>query len=409
MGYRVEVRDKNLNRVGIIDQWISLDMVVRFNAPGTWTLLVKAGTDQAALLEKGAGVAIYQDGVTMPVLTGQIGFFQHYWTTQQHTGPGSLYIGGSCDNQLAYNRLAFLDPKKPVSQQWQATDTRAVTGTVAQAIWSELNNSIGPGAIADRQVPGLNLGASQALGPALNDTLQWDALGSKFETWTTDKSVGWRLVYDPNAKKINLSLYTPRDLSKSVRFSKDLGNLREYVWTLSAPTATRAIVACQGTGKSRYLYQKIDTQLEADWGTSNETFVDRRDLPIVLNQATGQPAKANLSVSDADFATALQAVKDAADQALTDSGGQGNFQIYPIDTPQLKFGRDYFVGDKVTVAVDGVEYTDIVRDVNITVDDAGNTTTVAPGIGEQGSGQPTNLYQTVFEMRKKLARLEARL
>jgi hypothetical protein len=247
------------------------------------------------------------------------------------------------------------------------------------------------------------------MGPTLNDTLQWDVEGTKFESWTTDKSVGWRFVYDPNVKKINLSIYTPRDLSKDVRFSKELGNLREYVWTLSAPTATRAIVACQGTGKSRYLYQKIDTQLEADWGMSVETFVDRRDLPIVADPTTGQPKKANLSVSDADFATAQQAVKDAADQALTDGGGNGNFQIYPIDTPHLKFGRDYFVGDKVTVAVDGVEYTDIVRDVSITVDDAGNTTTVAPGIGEQGDGNPTNLYKTVFEMRKKLARLEARL
>jgi hypothetical protein len=114
-------------------------------------------------------------------------------------------------------------------------------------------------------------------------------------------------------------------------------------------------------------------------------------------------------VTTAEFQSALEAVKQSADEVLKEGEKSGNFQVYPIDTEQIKFGRDYFVGDIVTVAVDGTEYADMVREVNITIDDGGNALTVSPKIGEQGSGDPLNLYKTVFEMREKLRKLEARM
>jgi hypothetical protein len=168
------------------------------------------------------------------------------------------------------------------------------------------------------------------------------------------------------------------------------------------------IVACQGTGKGRYLYQQIDTETEAEWGLQIEQFLDRRDLPIKADPTTGAPIKADLSVTDEQFATAQQAVIDAATEALSQGAKNGNFQIYPVDTEQIKFGRDYFVGDRVTISVDGTEYQDIVREVSITVDQGGQTETITPTIGEQGSGNPLNIYKTVFEMREKLRKLEAR-
>ncbi|AEW94054.1 MULTISPECIES: siphovirus ReqiPepy6 Gp37-like family protein [Streptomycetaceae] len=409
MGYRVEVRDAALNRIGVIDTWIKLDLVVRYCQTGSWQVLVEAGTPQADLLQKGGGVAIYQDGVKDPVLTGQIEAFQHYWTNDQHTSLGSLYFGGKCDNKLAYNRLAFPDPAKDATQQWQADDTRKVKGPAGQLIWSELNQALGPGALPSRQIPGVVIGSNVPSGPTLSDNLRWDVIGTKLESWIDTKTTGYRFLYDPNAKAINFHPFTPRDLSQDIRFSTELGNLREFTWALTAPTVTRVIVACQGAGKSRYLYQQTDTASEAEWGLQIEQFLDRRDLPIKADPTTGQPIKADLSVSDTDFQTALQAVKDAANEALTNGAKNGNFQIYPIDTDHVKFGRDYFVGDIVTVAVDGTEYVDIVREVSITVEQGGQTETVAPSIGEQGSGNPLNLYKTVFEMREKLRRLEARM
>ncbi|MFD4608275.1 siphovirus ReqiPepy6 Gp37-like family protein [Streptomyces sp. NPDC058440] len=409
MGYRVEVRDADLNRIGVIDTWTKLDVVVRHCQQGSWIILVEAGTPQADLLQRGGGVAIYQEGVPTPILTGQIETFQHYWTNDQHTNLGSIYFGGSCDNALAYRRLAYPDPSKPATQQWQADDTRKVSGPAGQLVWTELDKALGAGAIPARRMAGVVTGSNFPSGEIVSDNLQWDVIGDKLESWTDQKTTGYRFVWDPNTKRINLQMYSPRDRSREIRFSKDLGNLREFTWTLSAPKVTRVIVACQGVGKKRYLYEQIDYETEAEWGISIEQFLDRRDLPIVADPTTGKPVKANLSVTDADFATAQQAVKDAANEALNAGAKNGNFQIYPIDTDLIKFGRDYFVGDIVTVSIDGTEYVDMVREISITVDSGGNNVTVSPTIGEQGSGNPLNLYKTVFEMREKLRKLEARM
>jgi hypothetical protein len=410
MGYRIEVRDKDLNRIGEIDTWLQLDIVVRYCDQGSWKLLVRAGTDQAELLQRGGGVAIYQDGVEKPIITGQIEDFQKYFTVEQHSSMGSLFVGGMCDNKLAYSRLAFPDPSLAVSKQYSSpNDTRTVNTSTGSAIWYELEHAMGASALANRRIPGVKIGARPVLGNVTNDTLRYDVIGEKLANWCETKKVGYRFLYNADTKSIDLDIFTPKDKSKEVRFSTDLGNLREFIWTLSAPKVTRVIVACQGEGKARYVYQKIDAATEAEWGLQIEAFVDRRDLPIVTDMATGQPVKASLDVTDAEFQSALQAVQQSADTALKEGEKNGNFQIYPIDTDQIKFGRDYFVGDLVAVTVDGTEYVDMVREVNITVDDGGNAVTVAPKIGEQGNGDPLNLYKTVFEMREKLRKLEARM
>lgn len=462
MGYRIEVRDKDLNRIGEIDTWIQLDMIVQFCDQGSWKLLVKNGTPQADLLQQGGGVAIYQDGVEKPILTGQIEDFQTYWTTVQHSSKGSVFVGGKTDNKLAFSRLAFVDPAKTVAQQYSSNnDRRIVAKPPSQLIWTEMEKALGSSALVDRRVTGFNSGAMPSFGIPRADTLRYDVLGEKFTVWCSDKKTGWQLLYNPNTKSIDLDVYQPRDLSKSIRFSPELGNLREYVWALSAPKVTRVIVACQGEGKARYIWQKIDSASEAEWSLQIEQFVDRRDVPLKTSK-TGQPelvttieengwenigvdpdgnewtqglADAKQAYEDAvaadpngnhdveyDAVVAaitnakpaavayyLEVIEQAADEVLKEGEKSGNFQIYPIDTEQIKFGRDYFVGDFVTVDIDGTEYVDMVREVHITVDDGGNALTVAPKIGEQGSNDPLNLYKSVFEMREKLRKLEARM
>ncbi|MEU5166788.1 siphovirus ReqiPepy6 Gp37-like family protein [Streptomyces mutomycini] len=456
------MRDKDLNRIGVIDTWLQLDIVVRYCAQGSWKLLVRAGTEQAELLQRGGGVAIYQDGVEKPIITGQIEDFQKYFTVEQHSSMGSLFVGGSCDNKLAYSRLAFPDPSKTVAQQYSSSvDTRAVKSPASSAVWDELEKSLGSSAIANRRVPGVNTGTKPTFGWVTKDTLRYDVIGEKLAAWSEVSKVGYRFLYNPNTKSIDLDIFTPRDLSKEVRLSTDLGNLREYIWTLSAPKVTRVIVACQGEGKARYIWQKIDSASEEEWGLQIEQFVDRRDIPLKTSKS-GQPELVTTTAEDGledigknadgedwtpelaearetyealmasdpegnhdvEYDALVYAIKDAkpvavayyievieeaASEVLKEGEKSGNFQVYPIDTEQIKFGRDYFVGDIVTVAVDGTEYSDMVREVNITVDDGGNALTVSPKIGEQGSGDPLNLYATVFEMRKKLRKLEARM
>ncbi|MFE5092089.1 siphovirus ReqiPepy6 Gp37-like family protein [Streptomyces sp. NPDC056638] len=409
MGYRVEVFDKNMNRIGEIDEWISLDFSVRLSQEGSWQLLIKDGTPQSKLIEKGGGVAIWQEGVSKPLLSGQVDVFQKYWTTVQHTGPGSLYIGGKCHNTLTYRRLVWPDPARPVSDQWKnllGYRPLRPTGTGDQ-IRSEMSYAFGPDALPERRIGNVVFKASATSGD-IWDTSRWDVLGTKLEEWMDKRSLAYRCIYNASTQKIDVEIFKPVDRSKEVRFSPELGNLREYIWTLNAPKITRAIVGCAGEGPRRYFLQKIDTATEAEWGMQIEGFVDRRDIGLMVDK-TGTLVKATDDMTTDDFNAAKKAADDAATNVLAEGVKSGNFQIYPIDTADCLFGRDYFVGDIVTVAVDGTEYSDVVREVTISVDDGGNAIDVNPKIGEQGSGEPLNLYKTVYDMQKKLRKLESRM
>lgn len=410
MGYRVEVFDRNLKRVGEIDEWISLDFSVRLAQEGIWQLLIKDGTRQASLIEKGGGIVIWQDGVSKPIMSGPVDTWQKYWTKIQHTGPGSLYIAGKCHNTLAYSRLAFPDPSRAVTAQWQkGLPVRTIFEPKGgDAIYKELYNSIGLGALSNRRMANVNL-TPTSIGKTIGDNLRFDPIGEKLEEWCAERNLAYRFIYNPTAQRVDVEIFQPRDLSKTVRFSPELGNLREYIWTLKAPKVTRAIVGASGEGRARYYYQQIDTAGEAEWGISVEKFIDRRDIPLKVDITDGSVIKSDASMTAADVADAKRAVEDAATAEFADSGGNGNFQIYPIDTPECAFGKHYFVGDKVTVAVDGVEYSDVVREVVVSVDDGGNAQDIKPKIGEQGTGEPLNLYKTVSEMQRKLKRLEARM
>ncbi|MGW1673295.1 siphovirus ReqiPepy6 Gp37-like family protein [Streptomyces sp. NPDC002324] len=408
--------DKNLKRIGEIDEWLSLDFTVRLCQEGAWQLLIKDGTPQSQLIEKGGGIAIWQDGVSKPLLSGQVETFQKYWTKLQHTGPGSLYIAGKCHNTLAYRRLAFPDPAKAVGKQYEARlPSRFVRTTYApDAIWDELHKAFGSAALADRQINGVNFG-TRPTNPltvpwaSLVDSLRFESIGSKIEEWYEKRNFGYRFLYNANTQKIDLDIFSPRDRSKEVRFSPELGNLREYIWTLSAPKVTRVIVGCAGESLDRYYYQKVDSASESEWGIQAEAFLDRRDIQLKVDKATGNPVKSDATMTADDVEAAKTALEEAATDALTEGEQNGNFQIYPIDTADCAFGKHYFVGDKVTVAVDGTEYSDIVREVVVSVDDGGNVQDVSPKIGQQGTGDPLNLYKTVYEMQRKLRRLESRM
>ncbi|MGN7135801.1 Gp37-like protein [Streptomyces pseudogriseolus] len=461
MGYRVEVFDRDLKRVGEIDEWISLDFTVRLRQPGYWQLLIKDGTPQAQLIEKGGGVVIWQEGVSEPVLSGQVETYQKYWTKLQHTGPGSLYIAGQCHNGYTTRRLAFPAPSKALNQQYQGPSAYTVNKAASGAAWDLVASNLGPNAVANRRESRIAFGARPTTGAVVKDSLRYEQISTKLEEWCEAKKLGYRFIYNPDTQAVDFRVFHFRDKSKEVRFSAELGNLREVIWTLSAPKLTRAIVGCQGEGKSRFVWQKIDADAESEWDMSIETFIDRRDIPLKAGKTGGAElvttimdngwedigtnpdggewttALANAKAAyeaavaqdpngnhDVEYDAVVYAIRDAkpvavdyylnvvdeaATSALAEGQRKGNFQIYPIDTPDCQFGKHYFVGDTVTVYVDGTEYTDVVREVVVSVDDGGNVQDVQPKIGEQGTGEPLNLYKTVYEMQRKLRRLESRM
>ncbi|MGW5397809.1 Gp37-like protein [Streptomyces sp. NPDC003952] len=457
MGYRIEVRDRNLNRIGELDTWMKMDLVLRLNRAGSWQLLVRDETPQAKLLEKGGGIAVWMDErPDKPIFSGQIETFQKYWTTEQHTGVGSVYVGGKCDNKIPYGYLALPgttgegDARRvlPVDQQWKGEDRRTYGFEAGQALWVEYDFAFGNRGLPGRKVPGVNMGPPPAtagvppkVGKLIGGTLRYDSIGTLAENWTKEGEIAYQFLWNPDTRKIELTVFTPADKSMDVRFSPELGNLREYIATLTAPRVTRVVVACQGEGQERFIKQfpeksALDddsqplwvndlTADEREWGFVIEQFVDRRDVPLKTGKDGGPELVTKLTDGKEDLGTDpdgkpwkdkptavkhyLDSIKSAAEGVFKENQKNGNFQVYPIETPQCRFGRDYYLGDKVSVDIDGETYVDVVREVTITVEDGGRVSTVTPKIGEQGTGEPLNLYKHVSELREKLRKLEARL
>ncbi|MFG2143622.1 hypothetical protein ACGFRG_05395 [Streptomyces sp. NPDC048696] len=197
----------------------------RHNAQGTWQLLVKDGTLQARLLEKGGGITVWMDGRSEPIFTGQIEQFQKYWTVEQHTGEGSVYVGGKCDNKLPYQYLSFPGVRGwgtdamsvyPASEQWRDRDrdARPVGGEAGQALWVDMDMAFGSRGLPGRKAPGVTLlpppvaeqpGVPPRIGAKVAGTVRYDNIGSLAEKWTKEGGVGYHFLWDPDDKKINRS------------------------------------------------------------------------------------------------------------------------------------------------------------------------------------------------------------
>lgn len=98
----------------------------------------------------------------------------------------------------------------------------------------------------------------------------------------------------------------------------------------------------------------------------------------------------------------------AAEEALTSGAGQGSLTVSPIDIPLLRYGRDYQVGDTVSVQVRATWMTDVVREVTLTSTASEGTATKAAVGDSAGDGTVARIYQYLAQVKKDIGRLKTR-
>jgi hypothetical protein len=115
------------------------------------------------------------------------------------------------------------------------------------------------------------------------------------------------------------------------------------------------VVAGQGEGAARLIRETVDYPSIQTWGLF-ESFQDRRDTAAVLelDKAGAETLAAGIVPTTVVFT--------------------------PLDTPGQEFGRDWALGDLVTVMAGGLTVYDQVREVHVTLTDAGAT--VVPSVGK---------------------------
>ncbi|MGW2579898.1 siphovirus ReqiPepy6 Gp37-like family protein [Streptomyces virginiae] len=401
--YRIIVRDKDLVPIGQIDDYLSFEATLRHCDVGTWTIKINAGRPHARLLQPGCGIVVYRDGVPQPITSGPVQSIQKYWTVDTDSGDGALFVSGVDDNTLVASRLALPDPGSSVEGQTKAADA-ATDREAAYAIQTLIAWNAGPSALPERRSKGYVTPDVARTGPRTPFSVRFDNLKDAIRPIAEAGGLGWRNTYDPDKRLIALEIYPVQDRPE-VRFSPELGNLKQVVYSQTAPKTTRAIVAAQGEGRDRWIRQYVDTAAEEYWGITAETFIDARDIPLMRKD--GKAALAGEVEAGVTIQTAQATMDQRGATALADGQATGNLQLYPIDTPRCTFGLHWRLGDRVTCIVDGEVHQDIVRQV--TISDSADGSTITPNIGNQGTDQPTNVFAEIKALWRKLNQLSTRM
>lgn len=348
----VEVRNSSLNRVGQIrpEYLVGFTAVLRYNAIGTWTVSLPVGHPMAtALSTPGAGIIVSYGGNVL--LSGPATWMQ---TVQKVEEPdGVIQITGLDDSVVLRDRLAYPTPTTAdVTLQTSAYDVR--TGPAEDVMKQYVNVNCGPGAAAVRVIPNLIVDPTSSTGATVKGSARFDVLYELLQqladaSLNAGTAIGFNVVQ--SGTSLVFDTYLPTDRSSYIRMDIANNRLLESTYSLAQPKTTRVIVGGSGDLTARTFAERASAAslaAETAWGRRIESFVDSRD--------------------SAD-ATALAT---AGDSVLgTDGRAQVTASIKPTDDSSMLFGKDWFLGDTVTVVIGTYELAAVVTEIGFSIQEDG--------------------------------------
>lgn len=376
--WRVYLRDENLTTIGQLDVWDKLEIVMRANRAGSFVIGLPGNHPQASLLSAGVGIIVYSPHVPdEPIFTGKVKTIERASVDGYSTT--TCTVTGIDDTARLARRLAWPKPTAAITAQTDPADVR--TGAAETVIRGYIGDNAGPSAYTGRPIAGLTLTADGTRGTSIDATARYDNLLELCASLAAVGGVVFWVQQDGNG--LELRFREPADRSLDVRFSSLMGNLRDWKYNISEPAATRAIVGGLGVDEDREMNEATATAAEAEWGDRIETFVDASDIddPDVLVQR--------------------------GEEELATAGATAGLSISPVDIPAMRYGVDYFLGDTVSVEVEGERIVQPVSEVKITVGRDGAVTTPTIGDPDIASESPA-LYARVRSIAKRVGLVERR-
>jgi len=367
---------------------VNITAQLYYNAVGSWTLTVP-----------------YTDALWNLIMAGDI-FINVNWR-------GLFTFGGKCENpgyqdsipgaaggasgsgpfivlnggdwlSLIANRICYPSPGVAWNAQTSAATDPVTSTPLETAIKHYVNNNMGPATTAARRINLLDIAASAGRGATVSYTVKFGS-GLDLNMMSvlraliaqTTAPMGMQITRNASTHRLTFDVYIPRDLTGKAWFSEQLGNLTAVQFNIIDPTCTDSLVQGSGT-----------------------TFVQKT--------AAGRTQwNAVETYSDSSGETDINNVNTTASDALLSGQAGPTMNVTAADIPFLTFGRDYGLGDKVSVEVrPGAVYTDIVSGVQLTADGSQQPTiSVVPTIGQSSSSTSTD--QTVIgQLTARIRKLE---
>lgn len=389
----VEILDKNLVSQGPV-QFVNINAQLYYNAVGSWTIQVP-----------------YTDALWNIMMAGDF-FVNVNWR-------GLFTFGGKCENPgyqdsvpgaagggtvgagayivlsgadwlgLIANRICYPSPGAAWNAQTAASSDPVTNVALETAIKHYVANNIGFNAISGRRNTLMTIGANPGRGANVTYSVKFgsgvdlnllDVIRALINSTGNANAMGVQVVRNPSSHNLTFDVYVPRDLTGKAWFSEQLGNIAAVSFNIVDPTCTDSLV--QGSGTS-FIQQTAAGR--TIWNAVE-----------VFNDSSSETVVANLQTTASD--------------ALLQGQAGPIMGITAVDIPFLTFGRDYYLGDIVSVEVrPGAVYSDVVTGVSLTADPTQNPEIQSiPTIGQNASAPSTD--QTIIgQLTARIRALEKKL
>jgi hypothetical protein len=322
---------------------------------GEWTLRLPRDSKVAEKLRaKGSGVVIRARNETV---SGSMLKFKNVASKDDPTGVTEFT--GALDNLLISHAVVLPDPAHSPDAQLLGYDVR--TGKAETIMKAYVNWNIGPSALSWRRTlltQGMVIDPDLLRGPTLTKSVRFQNLFELLGEIAVYSGLGFRLVQVGNA--LHFDVYQPVDRSRTIRFDVKSGTLSSSELEITAPGVTRVYVAGQGDLEDRTIVVRSSAESLAssnDYGFNIERFKDQRQ--------TDDPA----------------ALAASGDEDLAAAGFTGlSVAAVPSDDQTMVYGKDWGLGDIITVIVDGIEMTSNIVGVAVVANSSG--VAVAASIGD---------------------------
>jgi len=376
------VTDRNLNVLGDpVDGWMDLACDLNYKTPAAGSVAIPARPEYAALLQPGNRIVVIRDGAIWcagPMEQPQ----QFEWAADGEQDPGKVTVAFTDDLARIAGYLTYPDPTVDLASQTVVSDpTYQLTTTNAETIIRTLVNlNCGPGAITARRIEQLVLDTAAGVGTNTSISTRFEPLLDVCRTVASGDGLGFRTYQDGD--QVKFGVYSPADRTTTARFSRNLGNLRSASFTLAAPTATSELVMGGDTGTRQFV--EVTSGAATDWYRV-EKLLDQSGTTDVNGELT-----------------------QAGNLELGNDNPQVSLSTVTVDTEDLRAGRDFGLGDKVTVELaSGFEVADLVYTIRLEATPGGGEL-VTSVIGKGDQTTDTRTVQQIRGLARRLGRIETR-
>ena len=340
----IEVRDPSNARVGqfVPSDLVGAKFILRFNNVGTWEMRLPQGHRLAELLRL-AGYGIIVTGPDDTVIFSGPTLSAALEQTPLNID-GDWTITGASDDIILGERLAYPTPSTAdVTAQTDSHDVRS--GAAETVIKAYVSANIGPTAPAARKIAGLTIQTDAELGETVSANARFQTLQQTAYGLAQTGGVGYAL--EQLGTGLEFQVYVPTDRTSTIRMDMVNNKLSRANYSYSSAKLTRAIMGGGGEAADREFLEVTTTaseEAEEEWSRRIEVFKDSRN-----SDNTGQLTQSGEELLVDDGKTIVQ------------------MSVTPSDDFSMRFGRDWYLGDKVTVVINDLEASAVVTEVGISI------------------------------------------